>query len=264
MKMGKVKKITGLSESTLRYYEESGLIEPARNENSYRDYSKYDVMKIIDAHKCLKHGMTVRQYREEKCGEKLDIDMVKTILSDNLKQNRNQLNHMIQLIRYQEHILQEIEEAKHLDGNYKIERLKSMRIISEETVSQHILHNDSYHWMDYNEFYDMMFIAKTNDVTKIKPECFAWNRMIESRFADALDECFLTDLPEIPGGVMLIKYVETGNNPIHEIIRHVKEANEYACNQNMRLTGRIVGQSFLFSSEHYFIKLCMELKENQE
>ena len=42
-----VEKITGISRRNLRFYEDQGLIEPARNpENDYRDYSDEDIEKL--------------------------------------------------------------------------------------------------------------------------------------------------------------------------------------------------------------------------
>ena len=37
---------TGLPAKTIRYYEEIGLIAPARGENGYRSFSQQDVHKL--------------------------------------------------------------------------------------------------------------------------------------------------------------------------------------------------------------------------
>ncbi|WP_258018910.1 MerR family transcriptional regulator [Yersinia kristensenii] len=42
MKIGELARCTGLSERMLRYYEHEGLLEPARSESGYRDYSHAD------------------------------------------------------------------------------------------------------------------------------------------------------------------------------------------------------------------------------
>lgn len=47
-KIGAFKKLTGLSEGTLRYYEKIGLISPARDDaNDYRCYDEYDFLKLV-------------------------------------------------------------------------------------------------------------------------------------------------------------------------------------------------------------------------
>lgn len=43
MTIKEVEERTGLARSNIRFYEKERLIEPARNDNGYRDYSKEDV-----------------------------------------------------------------------------------------------------------------------------------------------------------------------------------------------------------------------------
>ena len=45
--IGDLEKLTGLSRTTLRYYDAEGLIEPERMENGYRMYSPEDVMSLV-------------------------------------------------------------------------------------------------------------------------------------------------------------------------------------------------------------------------
>lgn len=46
MNIGAAAKRTGLPAKTIRYYEEIGLIRPARDGNGYRDFSETDVHKL--------------------------------------------------------------------------------------------------------------------------------------------------------------------------------------------------------------------------
>ncbi|MGR3805916.1 Cu(I)-responsive transcriptional regulator [Marinibacterium profundimaris] len=46
MNIGAAAKRTGLPAKTIRYYEEIGLIRPARDPNGYRDFSETDVHKL--------------------------------------------------------------------------------------------------------------------------------------------------------------------------------------------------------------------------
>lgn len=49
-KIGAFKKLTGLSEGTLRYYEKIGLIAPARDDtNDYRRYDENDFLNLVQA-----------------------------------------------------------------------------------------------------------------------------------------------------------------------------------------------------------------------
>ncbi|MBB93183.1 MAG: Cu(I)-responsive transcriptional regulator [Rhodobacteraceae bacterium] len=46
MNIGAAARRTGLPSKTIRYYEEIGLIRPARDSNGYRDFSETDVHKL--------------------------------------------------------------------------------------------------------------------------------------------------------------------------------------------------------------------------
>ncbi|WP_428927031.1 Cu(I)-responsive transcriptional regulator [Marinibacterium sp. SX1] len=46
MNIGTAAKRTGLPTKTIRYYEDIGLIRPARDTNGYRDFSESDVHKL--------------------------------------------------------------------------------------------------------------------------------------------------------------------------------------------------------------------------
>ena len=46
MIVGQAAKQSGLPAKTLRYYEEIGLVEPARLENGYRDYDDDDIARL--------------------------------------------------------------------------------------------------------------------------------------------------------------------------------------------------------------------------
>ena len=44
MRINKVEELVGITKKNIRFYEEKGLLNPARNaENGYRDYSEEDV-----------------------------------------------------------------------------------------------------------------------------------------------------------------------------------------------------------------------------
>lgn len=48
LKIGKIAKMTGLSDSGIRFYEKAGIINPAPQENSnYREYSLQEVSVLM-------------------------------------------------------------------------------------------------------------------------------------------------------------------------------------------------------------------------
>jgi len=90
--ISEIAKKTGLSVPTLRYYEEEGLIEPARKNNNYRDYSEHDLSWLAFLERGKQAGMT--------------IAMLKTY-ADLRKKGGGTIPERINLLNVQETILQE-------------------------------------------------------------------------------------------------------------------------------------------------------------
>ncbi len=64
MKIGKVRKITGVSARSIRYYEEKGLIKTSRQENNYREYDEKTIESINTIQLYLGLGLTTDQIRD--------------------------------------------------------------------------------------------------------------------------------------------------------------------------------------------------------
>ncbi|HZG17050.1 MAG TPA: MerR family transcriptional regulator [Candidatus Bathyarchaeia archaeon] len=64
LKIGKVRKITGVSARSIRYYEEKGLIKASRQENNYREYDEKVIDSINAIQLYLGLGLTTDQIRD--------------------------------------------------------------------------------------------------------------------------------------------------------------------------------------------------------
>ncbi|WP_150461305.1 MerR family transcriptional regulator [Nesterenkonia ebinurensis] len=64
MKIGELSSRAGVSSRTLRYYEEQGLLEPARLPNGYRSYSDQDVEQVRRIRFLLAAGINTDMARE--------------------------------------------------------------------------------------------------------------------------------------------------------------------------------------------------------
>ncbi len=64
MNIGKVRKITGVSARSIRYYEEKGLIKTSRQENNYREYDEKTIESINAIQLYLGLGLTTDQIRD--------------------------------------------------------------------------------------------------------------------------------------------------------------------------------------------------------
>ena len=63
MKIKDVEKQVGISKANIRFYEEEGLIHPARNqENNYQEYSEADVEQLQEIKKLRLIGIPVQEY----------------------------------------------------------------------------------------------------------------------------------------------------------------------------------------------------------
>lgn len=63
MNIGAAEQASGLPAKTIRYYEDIGLLIPARRENGYREYGKADVHKLAFLKRARGLGFTIEECR---------------------------------------------------------------------------------------------------------------------------------------------------------------------------------------------------------
>ena len=63
MNIGEASEATGLPAKTIRYYEDIGLIKPARAGNGYRDYDNKDVHRLAFIQRSRSLGFTIEECR---------------------------------------------------------------------------------------------------------------------------------------------------------------------------------------------------------
>ena len=59
---------TGLDRATIRHYEKEGLVQPARRENGYRDYSDDNVNDLLKIKLLRQLGMSLDKIRKLQQG----------------------------------------------------------------------------------------------------------------------------------------------------------------------------------------------------
>jgi len=64
MNVGDAAERSGLPAKTIRYYEEIGLIHPARAENGYRDYSGDDIHRLAFLRRARNLGFSIDDCRQ--------------------------------------------------------------------------------------------------------------------------------------------------------------------------------------------------------
>ncbi|MFJ3217075.1 MerR family transcriptional regulator [Kitasatospora sp. NPDC086801] len=60
MRIGELARLTGVSTRLLRYYEEQGLLRPARSAAGYREYGEADTVRVRQIRSLLAAGLTTR------------------------------------------------------------------------------------------------------------------------------------------------------------------------------------------------------------
>ena len=63
MNIGDVAKASGLPTKTIRYYEDIGLVEPARRPNGYRDFGEVELHKLAFLRRARSLGFSIEQCR---------------------------------------------------------------------------------------------------------------------------------------------------------------------------------------------------------
>lgn len=101
MRIGELAARTGVSVRSLRYYEQQGLLKPARDENGYRDYSIFAEEQVRTIQLYLNLGLTTEQIggflncvmkkKEAFCTEVFPIFRQKIA---EIEAQINQLNHI--------------------------------------------------------------------------------------------------------------------------------------------------------------------------
>ena len=63
MGVAETAELIGLSAHTLRYYEREGLVHPTRNTSGYREYSAFDLRRLVFLTRMRLSGMTMRDLK---------------------------------------------------------------------------------------------------------------------------------------------------------------------------------------------------------
>lgn len=69
MNIKEIEQRSGLTRANIRYYEQEGLLAPARQENKYRDYSAEDLETLLRIALLRSLGFSVAEIRSLQSGE---------------------------------------------------------------------------------------------------------------------------------------------------------------------------------------------------
>lgn len=129
--VGEIARFFDLAPSTLRYWEECGILAPDKNkENQYRTYSVSDLMAISDAVFYKSLGLPLKQIR----------DMEQTTLGQHRKLLEGKMGELVVL---QEQVRLRMEKLRcHLEAIDEMERLRTRTYAIEEIDTECIVSFD--------------------------------------------------------------------------------------------------------------------------
>jgi len=95
MKINEIEKIVGISKKNIRFYEDQGLLSPARNrENGYREYGQEDLVILQKIKFLRKLGIPLEEIRLMQAGKSTVADTMRRHLIT-LEREQQNLNHAV-------------------------------------------------------------------------------------------------------------------------------------------------------------------------
>lgn len=119
--IGEVSDIAGISTRTLRYYEEAGLLVPARTANGYRRYAPADLDRLQEILLLRHMGMSVAEIPSTLSATE---DERRRTLARHLETLRAERERLDTLIRTVENTIEHIEKGVPMDDKAKFEGMK--------------------------------------------------------------------------------------------------------------------------------------------
>ena len=130
--IGEVSDIVGISTRTLRYYEETGLLAPARGANGYRRYTSADIDRLQEILLLRHMGMSLAEIPSALSATEEERRQMLARHLGALKAERERLD---TLIRTVERTIEHIEKGVPMDDQAQFEGMK--RDLAEQNERKH-------------------------------------------------------------------------------------------------------------------------------
>lgn len=101
MKIGEIAQFLGISSETIRYYEKNGIVQPQRMNNSYREYTAWDIFNLLDCFKYKTMNLSMADIRS-LITEESDPQLFAEAFSRRAEELKESINLQNQLLKYME------------------------------------------------------------------------------------------------------------------------------------------------------------------
>ena len=263
MKKSHLKKLSGLSDGSLYYYEKLGLLHPQRTKNNYRVYSKSDAGKVICVQKYNRLGVSVQQLVHTL--EEQDIEYMHRIMEKIRIKKEEELERLSRQLSYIRFVLQETEEIQHKIGCFEVTVNTPSVMCEVEKVNQHgktehLNIERIENWNRYLEYMDLVLVASVKDIENNEFGEAIWYHSMDKRIADSFHDPFLESLPVSKTCKALTSWIKIDKNSETDMLDQLRETVNYAREHDYRITGRIGARLFLLASDYAYFKVGLELE----
>ncbi|MGM9941278.1 MAG: MerR family transcriptional regulator [Bulleidia sp.] len=263
MKKADLKKLTGLSDSSLYYYENHGLIQPARTSLNYREYSNRDIFRILSVQKTMKLGLSIEQFTQAvTCN---DFDLYYRLMHQAMVQKKEEVRQLNRQIRYLESYFDSDIMEDPVFDEYRITELKKVRYqeseISEKNHFPCFEQMQVDEWKKFSDSMNLTYLIREEDISdnELKGK---WYCLIDDFLAESYKDPFLDSLPVSKPCRALTCWVKVDKNSETDMVEQLKECVKYARDYKYDITGRIGAQLFLLASDYAYFRVGVELKDD--
>ena len=263
MKKVNLKKLTGLSDGSLYYYEKQNLIHPERNISNYREYTNEDVFRIFSAQKTMKIGLSIEQFTKAvKCN---DFDQYYKLMYQAMIQKKEEVRQLNRQIKYLESYFDSDIMDNPVFGEYRITEQKKVRYQKSEIGEKN--HFPCFEqmqvdeWKYFSDSMNLTYLIREEDIADndLKGE---WYYLIDDSLAESYDAPFLDSLPVSSPHRALTCWIKVDKNNETDMLEQLKECVKYAREHDYHITGRIGARLFLLASDYAYFKVGLELEDD--
>lgn len=228
LKKNEIAKIIGLNKSTIRYYEQIGLIHPEIDENNYRSYGIEELKRLSQISFLRDIDIDLEKINELLTEETLSV---KDVLNEKHASIKSMIEVYTSHLKKIEEIIKYTEMDEHLTSPRICEfDMRSLYKVKSKDNAFDELYKENKSYFDCNNLSVSEWFIKTIDATKFLEEerlDFEEYLIVETK------ELMETDL-QIPGGRYLCFEVIFEDNEVLQWQEITKMVKETLSNQSLK------------------------------
>ena len=215
MKIGEVAKLLNLPVTTVRFYEDAGILNPERNKESrYREYSTWDVYNLLECMRFRNMGLSVKDIAASLHDEQVGF------LKDKLNERSSELEREIEdhtaLLRHIQELRLKLDVLPYNLGNFWVtrqpERLYFITNQYRGSYTGFVCGKELYRtWIQYMPFtYGAAMIDVSDAVDDTDNACVDYVMMTDKAYAERVGLECSEEVKTLPEQLCLSTVVDGG------------------------------------------------------